>query len=70
MTMARESASLKAASAPYLDALLDNIRSIHNVGSIFRTADAVGIRQLYLCGITPTPKQAKQKGKARCSMSI
>ena len=36
-------------------AVLDNIRSVHNVGSIFRTADAVGISRLYLCGITPTP---------------
>ncbi len=36
-------------------AVLDNIRSLHNVGSIFRTSDAVGIDKLYLCGITPTP---------------
>jgi len=35
--------------------VLDNLRSLHNVGSIFRTADAVGITKLYLCGITPTP---------------
>ena len=37
-------------------ALLDNIRSAWNVGSIFRTADGLGISKLYLCGITPTPK--------------
>ncbi len=36
-------------------AILHNIRSLHNVGSIFRTADAAGIEKLYLCGITPTP---------------
>ncbi|MBI4133539.1 TrmH family RNA methyltransferase [Candidatus Uhrbacteria bacterium] len=36
-------------------AILSNIRSVHNVGSIFRTADALGIEKLYLCGITPTP---------------
>lgn len=36
-------------------ALLYNIRSLHNVGSIFRTADAAGIKKLYLCGITPVP---------------
>ncbi|MEK7479590.1 MAG: RNA methyltransferase [Patescibacteria group bacterium] len=36
-------------------AILHNIRSAHNVGSIFRTADAAGIEKLYLCGITPTP---------------
>jgi tRNA G18 (ribose-2'-O)-methylase SpoU len=35
--------------------LLDNIRSAHNVGAIFRTADAVGVKPIYLCGITPTP---------------
>lgn len=36
-------------------AILQNIRSLYNVGSIFRTADAVGIKKIYLCGITPTP---------------
>lgn len=36
-------------------AILQNIRSLHNVGSIFRTADAAGVKKLYLCGITPTP---------------
>lgn len=35
--------------------VLDNIRSVHNVGAIFRTADAVGISKIYLCGTTPTP---------------
>lgn len=35
--------------------LLDNIRSAHNVGSMFRTADAAGIEKIYLCGITPAP---------------
>ncbi len=34
--------------------ILHNIRSLHNVGSIFRTADAAGIEKLYLCGITPS----------------
>lgn len=36
-------------------AILHNIRSVHNVGSIFRTADAAGIEKLYLTGITPAP---------------
>ena len=36
--------------------LLHNIRSSHNVGSIFRTADAAGVRQVYLSGYTPTPE--------------
>ena len=35
--------------------VLDNIRSAHNVGSIFRTSDAFLIEKLILCGITPTP---------------
>lgn len=43
----------------YLAVMLDNIRSVYNVGSIFRTADGSGIRHLYLCGITPTPKHPK-----------
>jgi tRNA G18 (ribose-2'-O)-methylase SpoU len=40
-------------------ALLDNIRSAWNVGSIFRTADGIGLQKLYLCGITPTPENSK-----------
>ena len=36
-------------------AVLHNIRSLHNVGSIFRTADGAGVRKIYLCGITPGP---------------
>lgn len=35
--------------------VLHNIRSVHNVGSIFRTADGAGVEKLYLCGITPSP---------------
>ena len=35
--------------------ILHNIRSLYNVGSIFRTADAVGVEKIYLCGITPKP---------------
>ncbi|MDD3480835.1 MAG: TrmH family RNA methyltransferase [Patescibacteria group bacterium] len=33
--------------------ILDNIRSAQNVGSILRTCDGLGIREVYLCGITP-----------------
>ncbi|MFA5084171.1 MAG: TrmH family RNA methyltransferase [Candidatus Paceibacterota bacterium] len=44
-------------------AILHNIRSLYNVGSIFRTADAAGIEKIYLCGITPTP--IDQFGKYR-----
>ncbi len=35
--------------------VLHNVRSAHNVGSIFRTADAVGVKKIYLTGYTPTP---------------
>jgi 23S rRNA (guanosine2251-2'-O)-methyltransferase len=35
--------------------LLHNIRSAHNVGSVFRTADASGVRHIYLTGFTPAP---------------
>lgn len=35
--------------------LLHNIRSAHNVGAIFRTADALGVSRIYLSGYTPSP---------------
>jgi 23S rRNA (guanosine2251-2'-O)-methyltransferase len=35
--------------------VLHNVRSLHNVGSIFRTADSVGAEKIFLCGYTPTP---------------
>lgn len=35
--------------------ILDNVRSAHNVGSIFRTADGAGIEKIYLLGYTPAP---------------
>lgn len=35
--------------------LLHNIRSVHNVGALFRTADAAGVTKIYLTGYTPTP---------------
>ncbi|MCE7994641.1 MAG: RNA methyltransferase [Roseivirga sp.] len=35
--------------------VLDNLRSMHNVGSAFRTADAFAIEKIYLCGITAQP---------------
>jgi len=35
--------------------VLDNVRSMHNVGSVFRTADAFLIQSVYLCGYTPKP---------------
>jgi 23S rRNA (guanosine2251-2'-O)-methyltransferase len=35
--------------------LLDNVRSLHNIGSVFRTADAFLVEAIYLCGITACP---------------
>lgn len=35
--------------------ILDNIRSAHNVGAMFRTADGAGVERIYLCGHTPAP---------------
>lgn len=40
-------------------AILNNVRSLYNVGSIFRTSDALGIAKLYLCGITGTPENPR-----------
>jgi len=44
----------QAKKAPIV-VVLDNVRSMHNVGSIFRTSDAFAIEKLYLCGITARP---------------
>ena len=35
--------------------LLENIRSVHNVGAIFRTADGMGAQEIFLTGFTPKP---------------
>ena len=44
--------------------LLDNIRSLYNTGSIFRTADATGVERVVLCGITPRPDQGGRQRRA------
>jgi tRNA G18 (ribose-2'-O)-methylase SpoU len=43
------------AKQPEISLLLHDIRSVYNVGSIFRTADAFGVARIYLSGYTPTP---------------
>lgn len=51
--------------------LLHNIRSTHNVGSIFRTADAAGISHIYISGYTPSPLdrfERKQKDIAKVAL--
>lgn len=45
----------KAADKTPLIIILDDIRSLHNIGSVFRTADAFLLEKIYLCGITATP---------------
>jgi 23S rRNA (guanosine2251-2'-O)-methyltransferase len=50
---------LSIPAEPVIEALLDNIRSIYNVGSILRTADGAGLTHLHCCGITPPPDHPK-----------
>ena len=45
----------KAAKKSPLIVILDNVRSLNNIGSIFRSSDAFRIQHIYLCGITATP---------------
>jgi len=47
--------------------VLDNIRSVLNVGSIFRTSDAIGVDKIYLCGYTPSP--VDRFGRVRSDIS-
>ncbi len=48
-------AAFKAAPKTPLILILDHIRSLNNIGSVFRTADAFLIEKIYLCGITAQP---------------
>ena len=48
-------AAFKAANKTPIILVLDNIRSLHNIGSVFRTADAFRIQEIVLCGITAQP---------------
>lgn len=48
-------AAFKAAPKTPLILILDNIRSLNNIGSVFRTADAFLVSKIYLCGITAKP---------------
>lgn len=49
----------KASVKTSLVVVLDNVRSLNNVGSVFRTADAFRLETVYLCGITATPPNAE-----------
>ncbi|NJB82131.1 RNA methyltransferase [Wenyingzhuangia aestuarii] len=48
-------AAFKVAEKTPLIVVLDNIRSLNNIGSVFRTSDAFAIEKIYLCGITAVP---------------
>jgi tRNA G18 (ribose-2'-O)-methylase SpoU len=50
---------LKALKRSPIIALADDIRSLHNVGALFRTADGINLEKLYLCGITATPPRTE-----------
>jgi tRNA G18 (ribose-2'-O)-methylase SpoU len=52
---------------PHIYLLLHNIRSTHNVGAIFRTADATGVEKIYISGYTPAP--IDRFGRARPDIS-
>jgi tRNA G18 (ribose-2'-O)-methylase SpoU len=47
--------AFKEAPKTPLVLVLENIRSLHNIGSVFRTADAFRVHKIYLCGISATP---------------
>lgn len=53
------SSSPRSAPPVVLQVLVDNVRSLRNVGSMFRTADGAGVDHVYLGGITPTPDHPK-----------
>jgi 23S rRNA (guanosine2251-2'-O)-methyltransferase len=50
--------------------VLDNVRSLYNTGSFFRTADACAVERLVLCGITPRPDQGgrQRRGIAKTAL--
>jgi tRNA G18 (ribose-2'-O)-methylase SpoU len=52
--VSRQSKKQKEQRLPFC-VVLNNIRSLYNVGSIFRTADGAGVEKIWLCGITGTP---------------
>lgn len=60
----REPALASPVRGPELEALFDNVRSLQNVGSMFRTADGAGVRHVHLAGFTPTPDHPTMKKTA------
>ena len=61
----------KSANKKPIIVILDNIRSLFNIGSVFRTSDAFRIEHVYLCGITATPPHREINKRAlRATESI
>lgn len=56
---ATHTATCRPDSNVHIEVLLDNIRSLSNVGSVFRSADGAGVAHVHLCGFTPTPEHRK-----------
>ena len=54
----------KQANKLPLAVILDEVRSLHNIGSVFRTSDAVLVERIYLCGITATPPHPEMQKTA------
>ena len=52
--ISRQKKKMKEEPIPF-SVILNNVRSLYNVGSIFRTADGVGVEKIFLCGITGCP---------------
>ena len=55
----------KQASKLPIILVLDNVRSMNNVGSVFRTADAFLVEAIYLCGVTATPPHREIQSQNR-----
>src|SRR3989338_6986873 len=58
--VARQAASQSQPKLPFT-VVLNNIRSLYNVGSIFRTADGAGVEKIWLCGVTGTPDSSRTR---------
>jgi tRNA G18 (ribose-2'-O)-methylase SpoU len=56
--VARQTKKMREPFLP-VTVILNNIRSLYNVGSIFRTADGVGVEKIWLCGLTGYPPQSQ-----------
>ncbi|HEX6386776.1 MAG TPA: TrmH family RNA methyltransferase [Anaerolineae bacterium] len=59
LSATHQSPATTTAGRLHLEVLLDNIRSVYNVGSMFRTADGAGIGHMHLCGITALPNHPR-----------